>query len=271
MSELTITSTETHPHCAEILGVLAQIVHLDDEGLRRLALAWQDTAEVARARDKALQPDTPLILEVLAAFDSLAGLFAEDLAGTAPYITLPAPTTALALKAVRDAVAAAYARPVLTPQEYSELSGPWHSVYPDRRMQMPDFGPQHHEVLALLTSIPGLSCHRHDEEAARLRNALLLHARGIDADLHGQAVESAWQAAVMTGRRRLWFLASRSAQESYNRACAPCARAANDDDKAVLAICLGVVAAMLVRDVLDDTSAETLLAPVGSLMPPTAA
>jgi hypothetical protein len=264
----TITSTETHPHCAEILGVLAQIVHLDDEGLRRLALAWQDTAEVARARDKALQPDTPLILEVLSAFDSLAGLFADDLAGTAPYVTLPAPTTALALKAVRDAVAAAYARPVLTAQEYAELSGPWHSVYPDRRMQMPDFGPQHHEVLALLSTIPGLACHRHDEEAARLRSSLLLHARGLDPEAHGAAIESAWQAAVVTGRRRLWFLASRSANESFHRACPSCAREMNDDDRAVLAVCLGVVAAMLVRDVLDDESADTLLAPVGSLMPP---
>ena len=262
-----ITSTETHPHCAEILGVLAQIVHLDDEGLRRLALAWRDTADVARARDKALQPDTPLILEVLSAFDSLAGLFADDLTGTAPYVTLPAPTTALALKAVRDAVAAVYARPVLTQQEYAELSAPWHSVYPERRMQMPDFGPQHHEVLALLTTIPGLACHRHDDVAASLWNNLLVHARGIDSEAHSMAIESAWQAAILTGRRRLWFLASRSANESFTRACGACARLVTDDDKAVLAICLGVVAAMLVRDVLDTESADTLLAPAGSLMP----
>jgi hypothetical protein len=268
---MTITSTETHPHCAEILGVLAQVVHLDDDGLRRLALAWQDTAEVARARDKALQPDTPLILEVLSAFDSIAGLFADDLAGTAPYITLPAPTTALALKAVRDAIAAAYARPVLSPQEYAELSAPWHSVYPDRRMQMPDFGPQHHEVLALLQSIPNLACHRHDDDAASLRANLLLHARGLDPDAHGSAVESAWEAAVVTGRRRLWFLASRSAQESYNRACGTCARLTDEDDHAVLAICLGVVAAMLVRDVLDGESADALLAVAPSLLPPSAA
>ena len=268
---MTITSTETHPHCAEILGVLAQIVHLDDDGLRRLALAWRDTSEVARARDKALQPDTPLILEVLAAFDSVAGLFADDLAGTAPYITLPAPTTALALKAVRDAVAAAYARPVLSAQEYAELSAPWHSVFPDRRMQMPDFGPQHHEVLGLLTAIPGLACHRHDPESARVWDALLVHARGLDPEAHGQAIDSAWEIAVITGRRRLWFLASRSAQEAYSRACGDCARLATDDDRAVVAICLGVVAAMLVRDVLDDESADTLLAPVGSLLPPHAA
>lgn len=268
---LAITSTETHPHCAEILGVLAQVVHLDDEGLRRLALAWHDNDEVARARDRALQPETPLILEVLSAFDSLAGLFAEDLAGTAPYITVPAPVTALALKAVRDAIAAAYARPVLSEQEYSDLSAPWHSVFPERRMQMPDFGPQHHEVMALLTSIPGLACHRHDPEAATLRDNLLVHARGMEPDAHTAAIESAWQAAVLTGRRRLWFLASRSVQESYNRACGTCARLIDDDDRAVLAICLGVVAAMLVRDVLDTESCETLLAPVGSLMPPTAA
>ena len=267
----TISNTETHPYCAEILGVLAQIVHLDDDGLRRLALAWRDTPDVARARDKALQPDTPLILEVLAAFDSVAGLFAEDLAGTAPYITLPAPTTALALKAVRDAVAAAYARPVLSAQEYAELSAPWHSVFPDRRMQMPDFGPQHHEVLGLLTAIPGLACHRHDPVSRRLWDALLVHARGLDPDAHGAAIDSAWEAAVLTGRRRLWFLASRSAQESYTRVCGDCARQATDDDRAVVAICLGVVAAMLVKDVLDDESADTLLAPVASLLPPRAA
>lgn len=267
---MAITSTQTHPHCAEILGVLAQIVHLDDEGLRRLALAWRDTPEVARARDRALQPDTPLILEVLAAFDSLAALFADDLAGTAPYVTLPAPTTALALKAARDAVAAAYARPVLSPEEYADLSAPWYSVYPDQGMRMPDFGPQHHEVLALLTAIPGLACHRHDMVSARLHDALLMHARGLDADAHGRAVDSAWHAAIMSGRRRLWFLASRSAQESYLRACGSCARKSNEEDKAVLAVCLGVVAAMLVRDVLDEESAETLLAPAASLMPPTA-
>ena len=266
-----ITSTETHPHCAEILGVLAQVVHLEDEGLRRLALAWRDTADVARARDKALQPDTPLILEVLAAFDSLAGLFADDLAGTEPYVTLPAPTTALALKAVRDAIAAAYARPVLSPQEYAELSAPWHSVFPEQRMQMPDFGPQHHEVMALLTTIPGIACHRHDPEMASLWENLLVHARGLDPEAHTRAVESAWQAAILTGRRRLWFLASRSANESFGRACGPCARAVDDEDKAVLAVCLGVVAAMLVRDVLDSESADTLLAPAASLMPPTAA
>lgn len=262
-----ITSTETHPYCAEILGVLAQIVHLDDEGVRRLALAWRDNADVAKTRDKALQPDTPLILEVLSAFDSIAGLFADDLDGSAPYVTVPAPITALALKAVRDAIAAAYARPVLSTQEYAELSAPWHAVFPERRMQMPDFGPQHHEVLALLTSIPGLACHRHDPVTDRLFQSLLVHARGLDPDAHAHAVESAWQAAVITGRRRLWFLASRSAQESYGRACPSCARAADEEDAAVLAVCLGVIAAMLVRDVLDDESAATLLAPAESLMP----
>jgi hypothetical protein len=265
-----ITSTETHPHYAEILGVLAQVVHLEDDGLRRLALAWHDGDDVARARDKALQPDTPLILEVLSAFDSIAGLFADDLAGTAAYVTLPAPTTALALKAVRDAIAAAYARPALTAEEYTTLSAPWHAVFPERRMQMPDFGPQHHEVLAVLTAIPGIACHRHDAETAPLYDDLISYARAMDPEAHGRAVESAWQAAVVTGRRRLWFLAGRSANESFRRACPSCARAVDDDDQAVLAVCLGILGAMLVRDVLDDESATTLLSSVASLLPPAA-
>ena len=125
-------------------------------------------------------------------------------------------------------------------------------------------------MLALLSGIPGVACHRHDLAAARLYDSLLMHAQGLDADAHGRAVDSAWHAAIMSGRRRLWFLASRSAQESYLRACGSCARKSNDEDKAVLAVCLGVVAAMLVRDVLDEESAATLLAPAASLLPPTA-
>lgn len=263
-----LTGVEQHPHYAEILGVLAQIVEVDDEGLRRLALAWRDTPDVARARDKALSPDTPLILEVLAAFDSLAALFADDLAGTAPYVTLPAPTAALALKAARDALAAAYARPVLTSREYADLSGPWHSVYPEStRLRRPDFGPQHDELMAVLDAVPSLACHRHDSAVAARHEALLDYARDLDATAHGVAVDSAWHAAVVSGRRRLWFLASRSLQESYHRAACPaCLRACDDEDRAVIAVCLGLVAATLVRDVLDEESAATLLAPLGALL-----
>jgi hypothetical protein len=169
---------------------------------------------------------------------------------------------------VRDAIAAAYAHPILSEPEYDALSAPWHAVYPERRMRMPDFGPQHHEVMALLTAIPGLACHRHDPETAPLYVELLAHAKVLQPEEHAFAVESAWQAAVLTGRRRLWFLASRSVHESFRRACPSCVRDMDDDDQAVLAVCLGIVAAMLVRDVLDDASTTTLLSSVASLLPP---
>ncbi len=262
----TITSTETHPHCAEILGVLAHTVHLDDIDVTRLALAWKDTLDVARARDHALRPETPLILEVLAAFDSVAALFADDLEGTADFVNVPAPVTALALKAVRDAIAAAYARPVLSAQEYSDLSRAWHTVFPTHTRVVPDFGPQHEDVIGLLSRVPQLACHSHDVTAARLWEGVLGHVPTLDRNRHAEAMDDAWHAAVLSGRRRLWGLLSRSAQEGYGRRCPDCARETNEDDIAVLTLCLGAAAGVLVRDLLDDASYQTLVAPVHGLL-----
>jgi hypothetical protein len=47
----------------------------------------------------------------LAAFEAVGALFADDLLGEAPYLVVEADVASTALKAVRDAIAAVYARP----------------------------------------------------------------------------------------------------------------------------------------------------------------
>jgi hypothetical protein len=118
---MSITDLENHPNLETILGVLAQLPHIRDDELPRLASAWRNTIPVAAARRKALSPDSPLVVEVLAAFDALVYLFADDLAGDCDFITVEPQVTSIALKAVRDAIAAVYARPILSRGEYRTL------------------------------------------------------------------------------------------------------------------------------------------------------
>ena len=106
-----IARLEEHPNLAEVLGVLAQLAHVGDADLPRLAEAWTNNSAVAEARDKALSPDSPLVLEALAAFEALTSLFEDDLAGEAAYVTVDPAVTSTALKAIRDAIAGAYAQP----------------------------------------------------------------------------------------------------------------------------------------------------------------
>jgi hypothetical protein len=181
---------------------------------------------------------------------------------------VPPPVTALALKAVRDAVAAAYARPVLDLEEHALLVGPWRSVFPQARSLMPDFGPQHDEIVALLARIPGLACHTHDTRAAQLWENIRVHVRTLDRDRHEAAIDAAWQAAILSGRRRLWGLVSRSAQEGYGRTCQDCSRTMTEDDVVVLSLCLGAGVGLLVRDLLDEESVRALLTPAAGLMEP---
>src|SRR5687767_5024234 len=98
-SDARVDTLAEHPNADEILGVLARMVQLSDEQLSSLALGWHDNPLTAAARSRALEPDSPLVLEVLSAFDSLAYLYEDDLHGEAEYLTVPAPVAALALKA----------------------------------------------------------------------------------------------------------------------------------------------------------------------------
>ena len=263
---------EDHPNLPEVLGVLAQLAHIGDDDLPRLAGAWTNNLAVASARDRALSPDSPLICEVLAAFDALGALFADDLEGEASYLVVEAPIVSTALKAVRDAVAAVYARPILTRAEYGALVAPWRSVYPQATVDEPDLGPRAEQVKTLLGLMPLLAGRCHDEAGQELFDALVDRSFADESD-RAEAVESAFQAAVLTSRRRVWALIRRSGAEGLSRPCASCGRGPGPsadperEHQRVMALCLDAACALLVADALPDATTELLTQPIASLVP----
>ncbi len=267
MPAARVASLAEHPNAEEIVGVLARMVQLSDDQLSSLALGWHDNPLTAAARARALEPDSPLVLDVLGAFDSLAYLYADDLHGEADYLKVPAPVAALALKAVRDAIAAAYAKPVIENAMYDALIAPWRTLFSAGEVLTPDFGPQHASVLDLLALMASMACRSHDPEADRRWSEVLSTGTQVDLDRHGEALDRAWDAALLTERRRLWTLVSRSGQEAFYRRCYECDHRGSEADGAVLALCLGAVVGVMMGDVIDDETKALLLQPLESLIP----
>lgn len=268
MRRTTIRRLEEHPNLAEVLGVLAQLAQVADEDLPRLADGWTNDAFVAQARQKALSPDSPLVLEVLSAFEAVSALFEDDLMGEAPYVTIDRAVAVTALKAVRDAVAAAYARPVLTRAEHAALLRPWRGVYGERAAAEPDLGPQSEQIKALLGALPRLSTRCHDEGGRALWDELLDRSY-VDESERRDACASAFEAAVLTRRRRLWALVRRSATEGVTRHCPTCRtpRSHDRESERVLELCLNAACALLVDDALPVAMSALLIAPISTLVP----
>jgi hypothetical protein len=265
-----IVRLEEHPNLAEILGVLAQLAHVEDEHLESLARSWRNTVAVAEARRRALSPESPLIIEVLAAFDAVAALYADDLSGDCDYVSVDPGTACTALKAIRDAIAAAYARPILSRGEYSCLISAWRSVFPRPTVREPDLGPGSEQVKRLLALLPTLAGRCHDGAGRRVYDGLLVDAMTLDEKAHSEAVSAAFSAAVRTGRRRVWTLVRRSAAEGLGRFCADCRAPHADgpyDDERVLELCADVACALLVQDALPASDAAALIAPLRHLIP----
>lgn len=270
-----ISRLEEHPNLDEVLGVLAQLAHVDDRHVPRLAAAWRNSPSAADARGRALSPDSPLVCEVLAAFDALTDLFADDLAGE-PWVGVHTDVTTTALKAVRDAIAAAYAAPVLSPAEHALLMAPWRSVFPTATVEEPDLGPRAATVKALLASLPRLAARCHDQAGQELYDALLDRTYADESD-RSAARETAFHAAVLTSRRRVWALVRRSGAEGLSRPCPTCRRTAPSygadsepdarEASRVLALCLDAACALVVADALPDADLALLLDPVRSLIP----
>jgi hypothetical protein len=136
-----VSSLDLHPNLAEILGVLGQVPRLTGRDMATLAQGWRDTNFLHVARAHALGPDTPLVLDVLATFERVDQFFRDELSRSDDFLgddflSDDGPTTAVkpqvvkhALHAVRDAVAAVYARPILSRAEYLALIGPWHRAF----------------------------------------------------------------------------------------------------------------------------------------------
>jgi hypothetical protein len=266
-----IERLEDHPNLPEVLGVLAQLAHIRDEDLTRLADGWGNTVTAAAARDTALSPDSPLVCEVLAAFDALSALFAEDLAGEAAYLVLAPEVVSTALKAVRDAIAAAYARPVLTRAEHAALLAPWRAVYPQATVDEPDLGPQAEQVKALLSLMPVLAGRCHDSSGQALFDALVDRSFAAESE-RADALATAFHAAVLTSRRRVWALVRRSGAEGLSRPCASCRRGpeatlADRDAQRVMSLCLDAACALLVADTLPDATTLLLTTPITELVP----
>jgi hypothetical protein len=265
-----ISALEEHPNLEEVLSVLAQLAHIGDVELPRLADAWVNNAAVAEARDKSLCPDSPLVLEALAAFEALTSLFEDDLAGEAAYVTVDPAVTTTALKAIRDAIAGAYAQPVLSKSEHALLMAPWRSVFPQSTVHEPDLGPEAARVKALLAALPRLAARCHDSESAELYERLLDRSFVDECD-RATARDSAFQAAVVTSRRRVWALVRRSGTEGLSRSCATCPADPTAVDcgelSRVLTVCLDAACALLVADAVPEDLVELLTLPVLSLIP----
>ena len=264
----TISVLEEHPNLAEILGVLAQLAHIRDDELPRLAALWCNTIGVAEARDRALSPDSPLVLEALAAFEAVAALFEDDLRAEAAYVTVASDVTTTALKTVRDAIAAAYAKPILSRTEYACLMRPWREVYPSSTVDEPDLGPRSDQVKELLALLPTLAARCHDPESRRIYDALVDRSFADESD-RADARDEAFRAAVLTSRRRVWALVRRSGAEGLSRPCSSCRRPDGDEREAqrVMTLCLDAACALLVADTLPDETTSLLTDPVTSLIP----
>jgi hypothetical protein len=263
-----IESLDQHPNLPEILGVLARLPHIADAELEQMATAWHNTVFLAEARAHALDPDSPLVLEVLAAFEAVQSLFADDVAGEADYVALDPAIASVGLKAIRDAVAAAYARPILSRAEHEALLAPWRTVYPTDTVDEPDLGEQSTAIKALLSAMPRLATRCHDRAAAELFDEILHASWTLDEDVRSVARDEAWQAAILTSRRRVWGLVRRSGAEGLGRFCGRCRTRHEDDDTVrVLTLCLDAACALLVSDAIDDNLVDVLTLPVQQLIP----
>jgi hypothetical protein len=268
MPRTRISRLEEHPNLHDVLAVLAQLAQVADEDLPRLANAWTNDAFVGQARGKALSPDSPLVCEVLSAFEAVSALFEDDLRGEASYVTVPPAVATLALKAVRDAIAAVYARPVLSRAEYAALVRPWRTVYPERAASEPDLGPQGEQVKALLAALPRLGTRCHDEAGQALWDQLVDHSYVQESERR-EARASAFEVAVLTRRRRVWALVRRSGTEGLGRHCPRCrtSRVQDRESERVLELCLDAACALLVGDALPEATTQLLTAPIAALVP----
>jgi len=252
-----IERLEDHPNLRGILAILAQLVHTSDDELIQLATHWSNSPQLAVARDKALSPDAPLVVEVLAAFDALSAIYADDLAG-AEYVTLAPTITASALRAI------------LSRSEYGALMRPWRVVYPRARSHEPDLGPAAAEVKRVLAALAVLSRRCHDADSLEVYDGLLMTALTRDEQAHRTAMEAAFDSAVLTGRRRVWTLVRRSAAEGFWRLCPTCRRLPAEDvtaDTRVMELCADLACALLVEDLLDPATLAQLLTPLHALIP----
>jgi hypothetical protein len=259
---------DEHPNAAEIRGILSRLPCIPDVDLPALAESWHNTTLLAEARRRALEPDSPLVLEALTCFETVQTLFAEELHGAADYLTVSPEIATTALRAVRDAIAAAYARPTLTAAEHGALMKAWRSIYPTDHIMDPDLGSRAADVTTLLNAIPRLAARCHDAGAAAEYASILVADSSVDEDIRCAARDEAWHAAVLTSRRRIWQLVRRGGSEDLNRYCTTCCERRRDENTTrVVTLCIDAACGLLVAASLEDDIVDVLLEPVQCLIP----
>jgi hypothetical protein len=262
-----IGTLDAHPNVDEIRAVISRLPCISDTDLHRLARAWHNTTLLAEARRRALEPDSPLVVEALSWFDTLQSLYADEIRGEADYVNVDVEVTSTALKAVRDAIAASYARPMLTTNEHSGLMNAWREVYPSNEIVEPDLGTRAADVTRLLVSFPRLATRCHDARAAAECAAILFTAETLDEDIRVAARDEAWHAAVLTSRRQLWHLVRRRGLADLGY-CATCQTRCHDESTVrVLALCVDAACGLLVAGSLEEDIVDVLLEPVHCLIP----
>lgn len=267
-TSVVISSLDAHPNALEILAINAQLPCISDAALTALAEAWRNTPTVAEARRHSLEPDSPLIFEALARFETVQVLFAEEIHGGEDYLTVDPEVASTALKAIRDAIAAAYARPVISATEHAALTRAWRTVYPDDRIANPDFGPRGADVAAVLAALPRIAASCHDLPAVEQRNAIIALTGVLDEDVRAAAREEAWHAAILTSRRRVWHLVRHTGDVERTRYCDTCRQRDRDPETDLaLMLCIDAACGLLVAGTLDEEIVEALTAPVDCLVP----
>ncbi|HWB67070.1 MAG TPA: hypothetical protein VG708_09615 [Mycobacteriales bacterium] len=266
-ARVVVQSLDAHPNRAEITGILARLPHIPDPDVQRMAAAWANPPEIAEARQHALQPTSPLVIDALAAFDLAQALFAEDLVGGHDYLTVEPGTVVLALKAIRDAIAGSFARPVLGGEQHAALLGPWRLVYPDTGPAASDFGERGADIDRLIAGLDQLAPRCHDPLAAADHATLVAACEALDEGVHGVARDEAWRIAVLTSRRRLWYAVRRRGTEGFTRRCPVCRTRPSKDVDPALALALDAACGLLVADALDETLVDVLTVPLQDLVP----
>lgn len=261
----TIQCLDAHPNIDEINGIVGRLPHIPDSDLPVLARFWSNTHALAAARDQALRPDSPLVVEVLSVFDAVQAVWADDLDGTTGLDT---DVVSTALKAIRDAVAGAYARPAIGRGAHRLLLRAWRLVYPADGPDEPDLGRHSADIKQVMRTLPWLATRCHDPQAAA-RYGELAQLAWWGPQEHTDARNEAWTAAVLTGRRRTWSLVRRGGTDALTRACPQCRRRPDLDAELsrVATLCTDVACGLLVADAVPEQVLDVLTTPLSLLIP----
>jgi hypothetical protein len=259
---------DVHPNQAEIRGILSRLATMPDSDLAPLAEAWHNTTVVAEARARALDPDAPLVVEVLGALATVHALFADEMNGESQDQPVAPQIVATAVKALNDAIVGAYAEPILAAVDHNALLRAWRVVYPTDPIVDPDLGIRAADVTAVLDALPRLAASCHDAAAASEWAAILATGESLDDHRRSSARDEAWQIAVATSRQRLWRLLQCASTERLPAYCPTChLRQRDPGGERVRTLCADAACGLLVADRAPADVVDALTAPVRALVP----